>query len=186
MFRRSFPWPVLLATAVLAGCGSVPKTTQPAPRPQAAGVPAAPADAPAAAGPAVSPELVAEQRWLEDLFKGTPVVIGAVGPGPNAPLKVEVPLRYAFDDGRSEVKPPLGAVLDRVAASLQRQPRARVAVSAPSAGGTASVRGHLLAKGVAAYRIEKLPLRPDMVELRLRVASAGIDKLEDPPSIIKR
>lgn len=183
----------LCGAVLLAACGSAPKSPSSTSRPQPGAVPSGAPGAPAAqaapadpAPPAVTPQLAAEQRWLEDLFKGTPVVISPGGPGPNAPLRVEVPLRYSFDEGRSVVKPPLGAVLDRVAASLSRQPRARVGVAAPSDGNTASVRGQLVAKGVQAYRIEKLPNRPDMVELRLQVVSAGIDKLEDPPAITKR
>lgn len=185
---RVVPLLALCGAALLAACGSAPKTSSPRPQPGASASPAPGASAtPAEPAPlGVMPQLAAEQRWLEDLFKGTPVVIGPYGPGPNAPLRVEVPLRYSFDEGRSVVKPPLGAVLDRVAASLARQPRARIGVAAPSDGNTASVRGQLVAKGVQAYRIEKLPNRPDMVELRLQVLAAGIDKLDDPPAITKR
>lgn len=186
----------LCAALLLAACASPPQPAPPpvatAPRPAAppavppppppqaaASAPVAPASPPA---PAVAPQLVAEQRWLEDLFRGTPVAIAPLGPGPNSPLKLEVPLKFSFDDGKAVVKPPLGAVLDRVAASMARQPRTRVQVAAPAAAPADSVRSHLVARGVQAHRIERLPARSDAVELRLRyVAAAGIERLEDPP-----
>lgn len=155
-----------------------PAATAPAPAPASPPAPAAPVPPP----PAVWPQLVAEQRWLEDLFRGTPVVVEPAGPGPNAPLKLEVPLRFAFDDGQAAVKPPLGAVLDKVATSLQRQPRARVGVAASAPDRVASITRHLAARGVAAHRIERLPLRSDAVELRLRIVDvAAISRLPDPP-----
>lgn len=186
--------PVVAALA-LAACGTskpppapapsaapAPPVAAPPPPPRPAAAAPAPPAAPAPAPPAVWPQLVAEQRWLEDLFKGTPVLVEPAGPGPNAPLKVEVPMRFSFDDGQSTVKPPLGAVLDKVAASLLRQPKARVQVAASAPERAASMTKHLVARGVAAHRIEKLPARTDMVELRLRIVDvAAIGRLPDPP-----
>lgn len=196
MTTRGLAQLTLLAAAVaLTACS----TTAPAPSrlpksidvvvppaPPAASAPPARAATPPAAPvpppPAVWPQLLGEQRYLEDLFRGTPVVVEAAGPGPNAALRVEVPQRFSFDDGQAVVKPPLGAVLDKVATSLQRQPKARVQVAASAPERAASVTKHLLSRGVAAYRIEKLPLRADAVELRLRIVDvAAIDRLADPP-----
>jgi hypothetical protein len=162
-FRRSpRALPALLLLAGCAGTGVAPST----------------------APPGVAPALAAEERWLEDLFRGTPVT---VGPGPNAALRLEVPLKYAFDAGQVAVKPPLAAVLDKVAASLARQSRARLQVAVPAPTGRADgVRDHLLSRGVAGFRIERLPPRADAVELRLVAPPPAIERLEDPPSNPRR
>src|SRR5690348_812753 len=64
------------------------------------------------------PTLSEEQRRLADLFRGTPVVFAMQ---PDGSMRVSVPLRYSFDPGRFAVKPPLGAVLDRVAKSQRAE-----------------------------------------------------------------
>lgn len=76
-------------------------------------------------------------------------------------LRAEVPLRYCFDPARSVVKPPLAALLDRLAASPATR-RATWLVSAPAdpkAKGfalalerAASARDHLIGKGADATR----------------------------------
>ena len=157
----------MLFALALAAC-----STKPVQRPAPAEVVLPPAP------PVVAPQLAAEQRWLVDLFQGTPVLIA---PGPLGELRVEVPLQYSFDKGRAAVKPPLAAVLDKLAASLGRLPRTLVQIAAPSAERTEALRAGLLARGVASPRIGRLASRADAVELRLLPAPAGIVRLEDPP-----
>lgn len=81
---------------------------------------------PPAATPAAA--LAAEQQWLRSWFDGTPVRIDQQSDGS---LLVEVPRDFCFDAGRSRVKPPLAAVLAKVAESLRRQPRAHLALVSP-------------------------------------------------------
>lgn len=148
----ALPWPTqagCLSTLVafgLAGCGAAPPPARPAPSERSA-----------AAAPA-RPSLMAEQRRLAALFRGTPVVFAMQ---PDGSLKVEVPLRYCFDPGRAGVKPPLAAVLDRVAKS-QRDAATHVVVTASTDPGAKSlalateravaVRQHLADHGIAAAR----------------------------------
>lgn len=157
-----------VAAAVLSGCAS-PRPGSRLPDGSTVPVPAG----------SVAPELVPEQRWLEELFTGTPVAVGA---GPEGTLKVEVPLKYAFDSGRKIVKPPLEAVLGKVAASLHRQKRARLLLAAPTPEQADVLKGQMQARGIAAFRIGSLPLRADAVELRLLQPPPGVEKLEDPPA----
>jgi outer membrane protein OmpA-like peptidoglycan-associated protein len=178
-YHRGMSLPLVWAALVLvlAGCATAPRPAAPPAAPLPAPAPARPTP-PAPPPPAVAPELVAEQRFLEELFRGTPVTVGAVGPGPNSPLRLEVPLRYSFDEGSATVKPPLGAVLDRVARILERQPRARVQVATPGAERTASVRRDLTARRVASHRIERLPDRPGAVELRVSIVAPAVQRLD--------
>ncbi|HET9644805.1 MAG TPA: hypothetical protein VFP68_15960 [Burkholderiaceae bacterium] len=125
--------------AMLAGCAT---KSQP---------PLVPPPVAPSAAPPVS--LAAQQRRLSELFRGTPVVFEML---PNGLMRVEVPLKYSFDKGRTSVKPPLAAVLDRIAPSAQSPGmKARVAPPADAGGaGTiaqeraASTRDYLVAKGV--------------------------------------
>ena len=125
---------------------------------------------PGAPGQKVS--LAAEQRRLADLFHGTPVVFQMQSDGS---LRIEVPLRYSFDTGGSAVKPPLAAVLDRIAKS-QRSQATRLQVAAPGDAGAhnpllardraASTRDYMVAHGIAATRFSVLtPARSDAVEI---------------------
>jgi outer membrane protein OmpA-like peptidoglycan-associated protein len=82
----------------------------------------------AAPGASAAVSLPAEQRRLADLFRGTPVVFAMQADGS---LRVTVPLQYAFDKGRFAVKPPLAAVLVRLARS-QRTESTRWLVAAPA------------------------------------------------------
>lgn len=156
-----------VAAALLAGCASKPGTRAP----DGTTLPVPPGS--------VAPELVSEQRWLEELFTGTPVVVGA---GPEGTLRVEVPLKYSFDPGRKVVKPPLEAVLGKVAASLHRQKRARLLLAAPTPEQADALKSQMQTRGIAAYRIGSLPLRADAVELRLLQPPLGVEKLEDVPA----
>jgi len=108
-----------------------------------------------AAAPA---SLADEQRRLAELFRGTRVVFEMQKDGS---LRVTVPLRYSFDRGRHAVKPPLGAVLERVAKSQRRAP-SRLTVTAPTDPGSkrlllateraSSARDYMVARGVSATR----------------------------------
>jgi len=146
--------PVVLVV-LLSGCAWFANPTAPSPSPTVTPPRAAPV-APEAAAPKVS--LLAEQRRLADLFRGTPVVFEMK---PDGSLRVGVPLRYSFDDGRAAVKPPLAAVLDRVAKS-QRSQKTRLRVAAPADVSStnpqlakdraASARDYLVARGVRVWR----------------------------------
>ena len=148
-----------LVLLLLAGCAGSPTRSPP---PTVDGV-AAP--------------LAAERRWLDGWFKGTPVLIG---PGPGASLRVEVPPKYCFDPASTVVKPPLGAVLDKVSQSLARQPHARLELAASTPERIDSVRDRLVERGVAAHRIDRLGPR-EGVELHLVAPPRAIERLEDPP-----
>jgi outer membrane protein OmpA-like peptidoglycan-associated protein len=141
---------------------------------------------PAKAPPPPSP-LATEQRYLDEWFRGTPVVIAAQGP---AGLTVDVPLANSFAAGKTDVRPALNAVLERVAESLKRQIGARLAISAPTdldgpptlAGSRAAkVREALVAKGVAAPRISLAEAaKPGTaVQLRMALPLPAIARLKD-------
>jgi outer membrane protein OmpA-like peptidoglycan-associated protein len=126
-----------------------PATTPP---PAAPGAPPAPAATP----------LVTEQRYFEEWFRGTPVVIAAQPQGAQPTLQLDVPLAHSFEAGKADIKPALAAVLERVAESLRRQVGARISVAAPAdPGGQAGlaqhraerVREHLVSRRIAAPRI---------------------------------
>ena len=101
-----------------------------------------------------------ERQWLQSWFQGTPVRIEQRS---ETYFSVEVPREFCFEAGRAEVKPALGAVLDKVAQSLQRKPALRVpGLAAPGdASGPAAlaqqragnVRKHLLSRGVSADQL---------------------------------
>lgn len=137
-----------LLAALLAACATPPSPP---------GGPAGPGGAAPAPG---APTIASEQQRLADELRGTPVVVETTAEGR---LRVEVPLEFCFDRGRSAVKPPLAAVLRRIATGLARQPAFTVSVAAPTdahgAGGdvfardrAASVRDYLVAHGVAPTR----------------------------------
>lgn len=140
-------WLLLLA---LHGC-----STTPSPPP----APAAPSAVPAAPAPRPS-SLAVERQWLQAWFEGTPVRITQRS---EAAFTIDVPRDYCFDAGRSVVKPPLAAVLDKLAQSLQRKPAARVELlAAPGDAAAASplaqqradnLRKHLIARGVSSEQL---------------------------------
>ncbi len=107
--------------------------------------------------------LAIEQQWLQDWFRGTPVRITQRSDGI---LSIDVPREFCFDSGRSQIKPALSAVLDKVAQSLQRRPTSRlILLAAPAdpagvAGVPAlglqraiSVQRHLRDRGIAIARL---------------------------------
>jgi outer membrane protein OmpA-like peptidoglycan-associated protein len=175
---------LLAFAAFIAGCAS----TGPGPA-----APSWPGQAPPA--PAAPPPLAQEQRWLGQWFQGTPVV---VAPGEDGAVEVGVPLEFSFDAGKSAVKPPLAAVLDKVSESLHRHAGARVLVSAPAIDGasaatlarerTGRMRDYLMNKGVLSRRIEPVTINgAKEVALRLMPGPPGSEKLEDaPPSAGRR
>jgi outer membrane protein OmpA-like peptidoglycan-associated protein len=179
----------LLAGLLMSACASTPSSPPAkgsgvfsAPAPNAA--PADPNAAPRAPAPSNPPAtaLATEQRFLEDWFRGTPVVIAAQ---PPITLQLDVPLVNSFDAGKADIKPALNAVLDRVAQSLLRQSAARININAPAdAGGNAAlaqsraqrVREALGSKGIAATRValtESAPRAGGPVQLRLTIPGAG-------------
>lgn len=134
---------VLASILGLAGC----QTTPPTPT------------TPTRAAPPAAPALVVERQWLQSWFDGTPVVIAQQGAGPVA---VNVPLEFSFDAGKRGVKPPLAAVLDKLAEALRRQPQMTLALAAPAdAGGdealaaqrAAAVRSYLLGRGAGSAQL---------------------------------
>jgi outer membrane protein OmpA-like peptidoglycan-associated protein len=167
MRRTRFPFAVSTAL-MLAACASTDPALPDrpgvfsAPAPGAPGAPGSdPNTAPRPGTPGAPPTtpLATEQRFLEDWFRGTPVVIAAQ---PPTTLQLDVPLANSFDAGKADVKPALNAVLDRVAQSLLRHAGARitVTVSADAAGPATlaqaraqRVRDSLAAKGIAATRV---------------------------------
>jgi outer membrane protein OmpA-like peptidoglycan-associated protein len=179
----------LLFVLLMSACASTPSSSPAkssgvfsAPAPNAA--PADPNAAPRAPAPSNPPAtaLATEQRFLEDWFRGTPVVIAAQ---PPMTLQLDVPLVNSFDAGKADIKPALNAVLDRVAQSLLRQSAARININAPAdASGNAAlaqsraqrVREALGSKGVAATRValtESAPRAGGPVQLRLTIPGAG-------------
>lgn len=190
-----------LITLVLVSCASVPPppaAPAPAPTGSARSAPATPtresgeappAPAPrSAAGTASAPSsvrpgpLAAERRWLSELFDGTPVRVMAEADGA---VRVQVPLKYAFDPGSTQPKPPLHVVLERVGQSLKRHPASRLGLAAPGPGGTErqrAMREQLVAMGLAAHRVSaSLPSADTVNEVSLRLAAApsAIQRLQD-------
>lgn len=114
-------------------------------------------------GAAPRPTLAQERQRLAELFEGTPVVLALERDGS---LRAEVPLRFCFDPARTVVKPPLAALLDRLA----RSPATRAgawSVTAPgdptskgfalAAERTASVRDYLVGQGADPLRVAVAP-----------------------------
>lgn len=185
----------LMAGLLLAACGSAPRSTAPAPAPTAPNTPAGnhPPPAPATpataapatpapraearpatpAGPRVSP-LAAEQRWLEQLFEGTPVRISSEADGQV--LNLQVPVAFSFEADSPKPKPALQAVLDKVGQSLKRQPGSKLRIGAPGPAARAlAARQHLLSRGVAAHRVEAASsTQGDGVVLRLSLAAPAM------------
>lgn len=180
------PAAVALALAACAGTSRPPagkSATAPPPvaaasvaRGDARGItPPVPASAPASA-PALAAKpspLAAEQRWLEQLFEGTPVRISAESSGEA--LQLLVPIAFSFEADSAKPKPALQAVLDKLGQSLKRQPASKLRIGAPGPAARAlAARQHLLSRGVAAHRVEAATASAgDGVQLRLSLASAA-------------
>lgn len=161
---------MVAAACLAAGCGSVSSPASPPLTPTA----------PPARGPlqgSASGPLAVERQWLQAWFKDTPVRIAQRQDGA---VTVEVPTIHCFDPGRSDVKPALAAVLDKVAESLRRVPQVRLArlaapdddsVSATMARERAvKVQRHLRSRGVAAARLGSATVTADAaVQLRMEL-----------------
>ena len=161
--QRTLAIAAVLITA-LAACRTAPvaptappTTAAPAPAPPDTAEAPAPSPAPAPA----RQTLASEQRRFSELFRGTPVAFTMQADGA---LRVTVPLQFCFDRAAVVVKPPLAAVLDRLAKSQRDQgTRLRVA-AAPDPGKGAgaaalaqrradTVRDYLQAQGIKANRL---------------------------------
>jgi hypothetical protein len=170
MMTLRFACCVLLA-AIVAGCAAptrVPPGT----------VPSTPPAEPPRPGQAPPNVLAAEVNWMRQLFDGTPVAIASE---PDGSMRVEVPLTFSFDDKSNSPKPPLRAVMDKVAVSMARQASTKVhlATPGPVARG-AAMRRYLHGRGVIGLRVVVLaPTDGDAVMLRVVPGPIAIDKLED-------
>ncbi|MFO1218839.1 MAG: hypothetical protein U1E89_10750 [Burkholderiaceae bacterium] len=157
----------LAAAALLGGCASQVTTpgTAPGAEPPRPGQP--------------SPTVLAgEVRWMRSLFEGTPVGVAAE---PDGAMRVTVPMEFSFDASSATPKPPLRAVMDKVSATLARQPSAKVQVGAPGAAARAgAMRSYLTGKGVLALRVSTIAAPPDdSVLMRVVPGPVAIDKLDD-------
>lgn len=148
--------------ALIAGCKTAPQTqassgaTPAASQPPSSAKPAANAATKAAAAKA---NLAIEKLRLAELFRGTPVLFVLQ---PDGSLRVDVPLHFSFDSGKAVVKPPLGAVLDRIAAG-QLHEATKLVVAAPAdpaskgleliGARAASVHDYLVARGLVDARV---------------------------------
>ena len=167
---------VWLALLALHGCSTAPSPPPPAAAPPVV-APTVPAVPPA---PAARPSsLAGERQWLQSWFVGTPVRITQRS---EAAFSVDVPRDYCFDAGRSAIKPPLAAVLDKLAQSLQRKPAARVELLAapddtPASSALAqqradNVRKHLIARGVSSQQLAA-PSTTAVAAVQLRIGLAA-------------
>lgn len=158
--------------ALLAGCAVGPTTVPPSSTPPTTTVP------PPRPGQPPPNVLAAEVTWMKQLFEGTPVSIASE---PDGSMRVDVPLKFSFDDKSNAPKPPLRAVMDKVAVSMARQASTKVQVATPGppARGEA-VRSYLQGRGVIGLRVVVLgPPPSDAVTLRVVPGPVAIDKLED-------
>ena len=165
---RFFPLIAASAAIVLiAGCKTAPPSTSAAANGAAAPFPSGsptsprqPAPSPATKAASTKAHLAIEKLRLAELFRGTPVLFVLQ---PDGSLRVEVPLNFSFDAGKAAVKPPLAAVLDRVAAG-QVQEVTQIVVRAPADPAAkssatllgeraANVRDYLVARGLAETRV---------------------------------
>lgn len=184
----------VLAALALGACATGPTGSRSAGPVEPPAVSPAGAVGPGAAGAPAAPvtPVVAEQRWLEDWFRGTPVVIAAQG---SSNLQVDVPLANSFDTGKADIKPALSAVLERVSEILRRQAGARITVSAPNdPSGAATlaqaraqrVREHLVTRRIAAPRIAiaEGARAGTPVQLRLTIPPVPIARLDDATLLV--
>jgi hypothetical protein len=172
----------LVGCAGPAGVKSSPRSNPPPsvapPPPRGGELPPVPAPAPE---PPVSP-LAAESAWLKSLFDATPVQIADEADGA---VLLTVPLHYAFESSAATAKPPVKAVLDKLAMSLRRQPTARLQLAAPAPMAdqrALALRRQLSGAGVAAWRVATVAAsRTDAVQLRLLPGVTALRQVGVPP-----
>lgn len=176
-------WLAVVWTVVgMWGCATPPLSPSTAPGTQAspaATPPQAPADVPVPRPGQPPPTVLAgEVRWMQALFDGTPVRIVAESDGA---MRVDVPLAFSFDASATAPKPPLRAVMDKLTATMSRQPSAKLQLAAPGPPArAAAMRSYVGGKGVLALRVATLPPPPgDLVTLRVVPGPVAIDKLDD-------
>ena len=166
-------WAGLASLLWLAGCA----TQSPTPAP-ANGT--APTVAPEPPRPGQPPPtvLASEVRWMQALFDGTPVGIASE---PDGAMRVTVPMDFSFDAQSSAPKPPLRAVMDKLATTMVRQPSAKVHIGAPGAAArVTAMRNYFGSKGITALRVVAgPPAAGDTVTMRVVPGPVAIDKLED-------
>lgn len=164
---------VAVLITLLGGCATKP--TAPSPPPAAGTLPPEPPRAPGQPPPTV---LAPEVQWMKQLFEGTPVAITSE---PDGAMRVDVPMAYSFDDKSPAPKPPLKAVMDKVAQSLARQTSAKVHVATPGpAARAAAMRSYLMGRGVIGLRVIVLASAPgDAVTLRVVPGPVAIEQLDD-------
>ena len=147
---------MLAAVMLIAGCKTAPPSASGQP---ASSQPRQPAPNAATKAAATKANLAVEKLRLAELFRGTPVLFALQ---PDGSLRAEVPLQFSFDAGKALVKPPLAAVLDRIAAG-QLHEVTQVVVHGPldpadkgaalAGDRAASVQAYLVAHGLAAARV---------------------------------
>jgi len=164
---RLFPlFAASAAIVLIAGCKTAPSSAPVAAGGSAApsasgsqGSPRQPTPSPATKAASTKAHLAIEKLRLAELFRGTPVLFALQ---PDGSMRVDVPLNFSFDAGKAVVKPPLAAVLDRVAAG-QLQEVTQIVVRAPTDAAAksatllgergASVHDYLVARGLAETRV---------------------------------
>ncbi len=167
------------ATLVLTGCAGAPlRSPQPMPQSGAATATSAAQTSgqhPESAQAAPADALAVEQQWLLSFFSGTPVDIQRTDDGA---LVVTVPAEFCFYAKATIIKPPLAAVLNKVALSLRRLPLARVTlIAAPpdpgsSSNGLAGQRAKAIAKRFRSFGIlaERLVAGSAAADANVRLA----------------
>jgi hypothetical protein len=156
--------------AIVAGCAAPTQVPPGTP-------PSAPAEPPRPGQPPPN-VLAAEVTWMKQLFDGTPVAIASEADGS---MRVDVPMQFSFDDKSNAPKPPLRAVMDKVAVSMARQASTKVHVATPGPPARgAAMRSYLQGRGVIGLRVVVLSTPPgDAVTLRVVPGPIAIDRLED-------
>lgn len=163
--------------ALLAGCAT-PSVAPPTVAPSAGTPPAGSAPEPLRPGQPAPTVLAAEARWMQALFDGTPVQIATE---PDGAMRVDVPMIHAFDDKSATPKPPLRAVMDKVATTMGRQASSKVQIATPGpAARSAAMRSYMGTRGVIAVRVGvAAPPAGEWVTLRVVPGPTAIDRLDD-------
>ena len=192
-------WSACMSVALVCGCGTAPSdstwisttpSTGPSPNPSTGASPPSGGGVFGPGGifgrtpdPNATPEAYAASQ-LEELadalsreLRGTPVEVQRADPNL---LRVAVPANYCFDAGRSSVKQPLAAVLDRMAAQLKLKPDLEVVLAGPADARdsdvllaqdrAAAARDYLISRGVSAARFAVLD-RPTIAGLEIRITA---------------